>query len=103
MKLDLRVEKVTGLASAESALAQLKVWRDARPDNEELAEMQKNLIAMTFALNKFIVGVEDLSVLTDAYRTQILKLQEKELALQNKIKELGTEIKFKNETQSETS
>ncbi len=97
MKLDLRVEKVTGLASIESALAQLKVWRNARPDNEELAEMQKNLISMTFAFNKFVVGVEDLSVLTDAYRTKILKLQEKELDLQNNIKELQTEIKFNNE------
>ena len=97
MKLDLRVEKVTGLASIESALAQLKVWRDARPDNEELAEMQKNLISMTFAFNKFVVGVEDLSVLTDAYRNQILQLQEKELDLQNNIKELQTEIKFNNE------
>jgi len=97
MKLDLRVEKVTGLASIESALAQLKVWRDARPDNEELAEMQKNLISMTFAFNKFVVGVEDLSVLTDAYRTKILQLQEKELDLQNNIKELQTEIKFNNE------
>ncbi len=98
MKLDLRVEKVTGLASIESALAQLKVWREARPDNEELAEMQKNLISMTFAFNKFVVGVEDLSVLTDAYRTQILKLQEKELALLNNIKQLQNEIKFKKET-----
>ena len=97
MKLDLRVEKVTGLASIESALAQLKVWRDARPDNEELAEMQKNLIAMTFAFNKFVVGVEDLSVLTDAYRTQILQLQEKELSLHNKIKELKNDIAFTKE------
>lgn len=97
MKLDLRVEKVTGLASAESALAQLKVWRDARPDNKELEDMQKNLVAMTFSFNKFIVGVEDLSVLTDAYRTKILKLEEKELALQNRIKELETEIRFNNE------
>jgi hypothetical protein len=97
MKLDLRVEKVTGLASAESALAQLKAWRDARPDNEELAEMQKNLIAMTFAFNKFVVGVEDLSVLTDAYRTKILHLQEKELSLQNKIKELNNDITFTKE------
>lgn len=97
MKLDLRVEKVTGLASAESALAQLKAWRDARPDNKELEDMQKNLVAMTFSFNKFIVGVEDLSVLTDAYRTKILKLEEKELALQNRIKELETEIRFNNE------
>ena len=100
MKLDLRVEKVTGLASAESALAQLKVWRDARPDNKELADMQKNLIAMTFAFNKFVVGVEDLSVLTDAYRTKILKLQEKELALQNKIKELKNDITFTKEQET---
>jgi hypothetical protein len=100
MKLDLRVEKVTGLASAESALAQLKAWRDARPDNEELAELQKNLIAMTFAFNKFIVGVEDLSVLTDAYRTKILRLQEKELDLQNKIKELQNDITFTKEQET---
>lgn len=100
MKLDLRIEKVTGLASIESALAQLKVWRDARPDNEELAEMQKNLIAMTFAFNKFVVGVEDLSVLTDAYRTQILQLQEKELSLQDKIKELHNDITFTKEQET---
>lgn len=98
MKLDLRVEKLNGLASAESALAQLKAWRDARPGNEELEDMQENLIAITFAFNKFIVGVEDLSVLVDAYRNKILELQEKELSLLNNIKELQNEIKFKKET-----
>ena len=98
MKLDLRVEKLNGLASAESALAQLKVWRDARPENKELEDMQENLIAITFAFNKFIVGVEDLSVLVDAYRNKILELQEKELALLNNIKELQNEIKFREET-----
>lgn len=100
MKLDLRVEKLNGLASAESALAQLKVWRDAKPENKELEDMQENLIAITFAFNKFIVGVEDLSVLVDAYRNKILELQEKELALLNNIKELQNEIKFKEETDS---
>lgn len=85
-------------ASMETALTTVKLWLDARPDNNELQELTKCLTDIYFYVNSLELERKGFDSAIDALRAERNQFAKQAQAIQEEEKATSVAEKFSRET-----